>query len=199
MNLRRDSRARVQRRRRRIHGNPEPRPGCPYTIFTRFESCLPPVLVSLCRVVQEDRSFPELLRGEIRRSSLSAAQTVSPCGEEELSLFVHRLTYGPSKLENETAWTSRSGRGNPWKGKGQRHPLPRPCNRRDARRRCNVVASQPSHRPCRFSRKADVFLYKPVNKRPQSVRRRGEDVSPVRAVQQAFPRVPAGNTGRYTR
>lgn len=37
MNLRRDSRARVQRRRRRIHGNPEPRPGCPYTIFTRFE------------------------------------------------------------------------------------------------------------------------------------------------------------------
>lgn len=42
-----------------------------------FASCLPPVLVSLCRVVQEDRSLPELLRGEIRRSSLSAAQTVS--------------------------------------------------------------------------------------------------------------------------
>ena len=62
------------------------------------------------------------------------------------------------QLENETAWTSRSGRGNPWKGKGQRHPLPRPCNRRDARRRCTVVASQPSHRPCRFSRKVSRFL-----------------------------------------
>ncbi|XP_031364275.1 uncharacterized protein LOC116185015 [Apis dorsata] len=101
------------------------------------------------------------------------------------------------QLENETAWTSRSPRGNPWKGKG--HPLPRPCKRRDARRRrCNVV--DPPLRPSRrLSRKADVFLCKLVNKRPQSVRRRGENVSPVRAVQQAFPRVPAGNTGRYTR
>ncbi|CAL7952311.1 unnamed protein product [Xylocopa violacea] len=111
-------------------------------------------------------------------------------------LSVHWMFQQP---ENETAWTSRSGPGNPSKGKGLRHPLPQPCYRRDARRRCTVVAPQPPLRPCHFSRKADVFLSRPVNKRPQSVRRRGEDVSPVRAVQQAFPRVPAGNTGRYTR
>ncbi|XP_046145778.1 homeobox protein abdominal-B-like isoform X2 [Osmia bicornis bicornis] len=116
-------------------------------------------------------------------------------GQVENELNVHWMF---QQLKNETAWTSRSGRGNPWKGKGQRHPLPTPCYRRDARRRCYVVAPQPPLQPCYFSRKADVFSCEPVNKRPQSVRRRGENVSPVRPVQQAFPRVPARNTGRYT-
>ncbi|XP_076377820.1 uncharacterized protein LOC117223952 isoform X3 [Megalopta genalis] len=124
---------------------------------------------------------------------------VSPCGEEELSLFIHRPTYGPSKqLENGTAWTSRSGPGNPSKGKGQQHPLPAACYRRDARRRGTLAAPHRPLHPDPLSRKADVFLRGPVNKRPQSVRRRGEDVPPLRAVQQAFPRVPAGNTGRST-
>lgn len=38
-------------------------------------------------------------------------------------------------------------------------------------------------RVCSFCLQADVFLLGPVNKRPQSVRRRGEVVLPVRAVQ----------------
>nr|XP_012154367.1 PREDICTED: homeobox protein Hox-D9a [Megachile rotundata] len=113
-------------------------------------------------------------------------------GLVEDELYVHWMF---QQVENGTAWTSREGRENPWKGKG--HPLPPPCYRRDTPRRCYAVATQPPLRPC-FSRKADVFPRGPVKKRPQSVRRRGEDVSPVRAVQQAFPRVPAGNTGRYT-
>lgn len=37
MNLRGESRARVQRRRRRVHGNPEPRLRSPQPIFTRFQ------------------------------------------------------------------------------------------------------------------------------------------------------------------
>ncbi|XP_076277722.1 uncharacterized protein LOC143207809 isoform X1 [Lasioglossum baleicum] len=88
------------------------------------------------------------------------------------------------QLENGTAWTSRSGRGNPWKGKGQQHPLPAACYRRDARRRGTDAAPHRPLHPDPLSRKADVFLRGPVNKRPQSVRRRGEDVPPLRAVQQ---------------
>lgn len=37
MNLRRDVRARMQRRRRGVHGNPEPRPECPHPISILFE------------------------------------------------------------------------------------------------------------------------------------------------------------------
>ncbi|XP_025266138.1 uncharacterized protein LOC112638500 [Camponotus floridanus] len=120
----------------------------------------------------------------------------SSCGEEELSSLVHRLTCSLLKqLKNGSAWSNYSGHSDPWKGKGQ------PFCRQDARPHRTVGVLQ---RPLRhyyyyyYSRKADVFPLEPVNKRPQSVRRRGEDVSPVRAEQQAFPRVPR-NTARYTR
>ncbi|XP_028045797.1 uncharacterized protein LOC114254240 [Monomorium pharaonis] len=124
----------------------------------------------------------------------------SSCGEEELSPLVHHPTCGLSKqLKNGSAWSSHSDHRDPWKGKGQKCPLPTPFCRHDARRHWIVVVPQ---RPLRhyyyYSRKADVFPFGLVNKRPQSVRRRGEDVSPVRAEQQAFPRVPR-NTARYTR
>ncbi|XP_026828649.1 uncharacterized protein LOC113562701 [Ooceraea biroi] len=121
----------------------------------------------------------------------------SSCGEEKLSPLVHHRSCSLSKqLKNGSTWSSYSSHRNPWKGKGQHHPLPTPFYRRDARH-CTVVVPQ---RPLvyYYSRKADVFPLALVNKRPQSVRRRGEDVSPVRAEQQAFPRVPR-NTIRYTR
>lgn len=76
-------------------------------------------------------------------------------GHSEIDLTVHWMF---QQLKNETAWTSRSGRGNPWKGKGQRHPLPAPCNRRDARRRCTVVSSHRSLPPYRLSRKVSTFF-----------------------------------------
>ncbi|XP_071558566.1 uncharacterized protein [Temnothorax nylanderi] len=123
----------------------------------------------------------------------------SSCGEEELSPLVHHPTCGLSKqLKNGTAWSSYPGHRDPWKGKGQKRPLPTPFCRRDARRHWIVVVPQRPLRHYYYSRKADVFPLGLVNKRPQSVRRRGEDVSPVRAEQQAFPRVPR-NTARYTR
>ncbi|KAK0174612.1 hypothetical protein PV327_010370 [Microctonus hyperodae] len=58
-----------------------------------------------------------------------------------------------------------------------------------------------SQRPLRrhYSRKADIFPRELVNKRPQSVRRRGEDVSPVRAVQKALRRVPTKFPGWHSR
>lgn len=51
----------------------------------------------------------------------------------------------------------------------------------------NTVSTSGSLKPsssCLFQ--ADVFSCEPVNKRPQSVRRRGENVSPVRPVQQVI-------------
>nr|XP_012226553.1 PREDICTED: uncharacterized protein LOC105674641 [Linepithema humile]XP_012226561.1 PREDICTED: uncharacterized protein LOC105674641 [Linepithema humile] len=123
----------------------------------------------------------------------------SSCGGEELLSLVHHPTCGLSKqLKSGSVWSSYSGHRDPWKGKGQQHPLPTPFCRRDARRRQTVVVPQRLLRHYYYSRKADVFLLRTVNKRPQSVRRRGEDVSPVRAEQQAFPRVPR-NAARYTR
>ncbi|XP_072753490.1 uncharacterized protein [Anoplolepis gracilipes] len=125
----------------------------------------------------------------------------SSCGEKELWSLVHHPTCSLLKqLKNGSAWSNYSGHSNPWKGKGQQqHRLPTPFCHRDARRRWIVVVSPRTPRHyCYYSRKADVFPSGPVNKRPQSVRRRGEDVSPVRAEQQAFPRVPR-NTARYTR
>ncbi|XP_011870683.1 PREDICTED: uncharacterized protein LOC105563588 isoform X2 [Vollenhovia emeryi] len=119
------------------------------------------------------------------------------CAKRESNVWLFQ------QLKNETAWSSYPGHGDPWKGKGQKRPLPTPfCRRRrrrrDARRRWTVVAPQRPLRHYYYSRKADVFPLGLVNKRPQSVRRRGEDVSPVRAEQQAFPRVPR-NAARYTR
>ncbi|KAL0121835.1 hypothetical protein PUN28_006950 [Cardiocondyla obscurior] len=123
----------------------------------------------------------------------------SSCGGEELSLLARHPSRGLSKqLKKGTAWSSHPGHRDPWKGKGQERPLPTPFCRRDARRRWIVVASQRPLRHYHYSRKADVFPVGRVNKRPQSVRRRGEDVSPVRAEQQVLPRVPR-NTARYTR
>ncbi|XP_050446427.1 uncharacterized protein LOC126849014 [Cataglyphis hispanica] len=124
----------------------------------------------------------------------------SSCGEEELLSSVHRPTCSLLKqLTNGSAWSNYSGHSDPCKGKGQQHHLPTPFYRRDARRHWTVVVPQRTLRHYYYySRKADVFPLGPVNKRPQSVRRRGEDVSPVRAEQQAFPRVPR-NTARYTR
>ncbi|XP_029170691.1 uncharacterized protein LOC114940272 isoform X2 [Nylanderia fulva] len=120
----------------------------------------------------------------------------SSCGEEELSLLVHHPTCSLLKLKNGSAWSNYSGHSDPWKGKGQQHRLPTPfCRRR--RHWIVVVVPQRTPRHYYYSRKADVFPLRLVNKRPQSVRRRGEDVSPVRAEQQAFPRVPR-NTARYT-
>ncbi|XP_070151942.1 uncharacterized protein [Polyergus mexicanus] len=125
----------------------------------------------------------------------------SSCGEEELLSLVHPPTCNLLKqLKNGSAWSNYSGHSDPWKGKGQQRRIPTPFCRRDARRHWTVVVPRRAlrHHYYYYSRKADVFPLGPVNKRPQSVRRRGEDVSPVRAEQQAFPRVPR-NTARYTR
>ncbi|CAD6214572.1 GSCOCG00004121001-RA-CDS [Cotesia congregata] len=50
-----------------------------------------------------------------------------------------------------------------------------------------------------YSRKAEVFFCKLVNKRPQSVRHRGEAVSPIRALPKALWRVSPRNPAWYTR
>jgi len=54
------------------------------------------------------------------------------------------------QLKNGSTWSSHSSHGNPWKGKGQHHPLPTPFYRRDARRYCTVVVPQRPLRCCYY-------------------------------------------------
>lgn len=57
------------------------------------------------------------------------------------------------QLKSGSAWSSYSGHRDPWKGKGQQHPLPTPFCRRDARRRQTVVVPQRLLRHYYYSRK----------------------------------------------
>ncbi|XP_018352549.1 PREDICTED: uncharacterized protein LOC108754612 [Trachymyrmex septentrionalis] len=82
----------------------------------------------------------------------------SSCGEEELSPLVHHPTCGLSKLKNGSAWSSYPGHRDPWKGKGQKRPLPTPFCRRDARRYWIIVAPQRPLRHYYYSRKAEYRL-----------------------------------------
>lgn len=54
------------------------------------------------------------------------------------------------QLKNRSAWSSYPGHKDPWKGKGQQHPLLKPFCRRDARRYRIVVDSQRPLRHCYY-------------------------------------------------
>ena len=123
-----------------------------YEIGTRFEAG------SSARRMKEREKTREKRRRNIGERTKRRNQRRCPmCLAGSHVAFRLNVHWMFQQLENETAWTSRSDRGNPWKGKGQRHPLPWPCNTRNSRRRCTVVGSQRSSRPC-LSRKVSRFL-----------------------------------------
>jgi len=57
------------------------------------------------------------------------------------------------QLKNGSAWSSYPGHRDPWKGKGQKRPLPTPFCRHDARRYWIIVAPQRPLRHYYYSRK----------------------------------------------